>query len=58
MYEWLLDFSVECSALSICFDLPFLQVSVSNELTGFDRKLWSRGRGGVGGRVRAMMKVS
>ena len=46
MYEWLLDFSVECSAPSIYFDLPFPQVSVSNELTGFDRKLWSRGRGG------------
>ena len=42
MYEWVMDFGVECNARLIRF-------SVSNEPVGFDEKLWSlsRGRGGV-----------
>ena len=47
-----MNFSVECSARSTCFDLPFPRFSASNMPAGFDEKVWSASveRGG-GGRV-------
>ena len=46
-----MNFNVECSARSTCFDLPFPRFSASNMPAGFDEKLWSAsiGRGEVGG---------
>ena len=56
-----MDFSEECNAQSICFNPPLPRFSASNELAGFDGKLWFGGGGGGGGggeEVTAMMKVS